>query len=123
MPQQAGLKDGASGTSVTADDFIANVMAALDSAKAQNLVEYDVTATSSGLFDRMVICTAGSDRHARALADAAVASARKCGVKARAPEAGEGWLLLDMGLLIVHIMSENSRAYYDLEGLWEPVER
>ena len=100
-----------------------DVVAALDQAKAQDLVEYDATATSSGLFDRMVICTAGSDRHARALAAAAVASAKKSGLKVPAPEAGAGWLLLDMGLLVVHIMSAKARAYYDLEGLWEPFDR
>ena len=118
---QAGLKTDAAGAAGC--DFIADVMAALEAAKARDVVEYDVSATSSGLFDRMVICTAGSDRHARALADAAVASARGRGVKARTPEAGDGWLLLDMGVLIVHVMSAKSRAYYDLEGLWGPPDR
>ncbi|MCY4325590.1 MAG: ribosome silencing factor [Betaproteobacteria bacterium] len=114
---QTGLKDSAA-----AGGLVKDVLAALDAAKAKDIVEYDVSATSSGLFDRMVICTAGSDRHARALAEAALASARCAGFKSRAPEAGEGWVLLDMGLLVVHIMSAKARAYYDLEGLWEPID-
>ncbi|CAM9739269.1 unnamed protein product, partial [Chrysoparadoxa australica] len=29
-----------------------------------------------------------------------------------------GWILLDYGDLIVHIMTPKSRAYYDLDGYW-----
>jgi ribosome-associated protein len=28
------------------------------------------------------------------------------------------WLLIDYGDLIVHLMSPEARAFYDLEGLW-----
>ena len=33
-------------------------------------------------------------------------------------EADSGWVLMDYGDIIVHIMSQDMRAYYDLEGLY-----
>ncbi|CAM9676519.1 unnamed protein product [Phaeothamnion confervicola] len=36
-----------------------------------------------------------------------------------------GWILLDFGDIIVHVQTEKSRAYYDLEGFWakgEPID-
>ncbi|CAN0399765.1 unnamed protein product, partial [Scytosiphon promiscuus] len=33
-----------------------------------------------------------------------------------APESG--WILLDYGDIIVHIMTPKSRSYYDLEAFW-----
>ena len=33
------------------------------------------------------------------------------------------WVLVDYGPLVVHLMSPEARAYYDLEGLWADAER
>ncbi len=33
-------------------------------------------------------------------------------------ESGEGWILLDLGDIIVHIFSPEQRNYYKLEDLW-----
>lgn len=33
-------------------------------------------------------------------------------------EANSGWVLMDYGDIIVHIMTEDKRRYYDLEGLY-----
>lgn len=29
-----------------------------------------------------------------------------------------GWLVLDLGNIVVHLFSPDQRDYYDLEGLW-----
>ena len=33
-------------------------------------------------------------------------------------QAGEGWLVLDFGDVVVHLFSPDMREYYDLEELW-----
>ncbi len=67
----------------------------------------------------VMIMTAGSDRHARALADHMQrelrSTARPFGVEGY--QQGQ-WILLDYGDVIVHIFQQDARLYYDLDGLW-----
>lgn len=68
----------------------------------------------------LLIVTATSDRHARALADYFMERARELKVKLLGLEGYETgqWVLLDYGDVIAHIFQETTRDYYDLDGLW-----
>ncbi len=56
----------------------------------------------------------------QALADAALEEAKKRGHLCRSVEGYEdsGWILLDLGDVIVHLLTEESRDYYRLDRLW-----
>lgn len=42
--------------------------------------------------------------------------------KSRKPETGDDeWRLLDLGLIIIHLMSKSARDFYELERLWSPI--
>jgi ribosome-associated protein len=95
------------------------VTAALDK-KATNL---DVLAVGelTSIADYFVICSAGNERQAQAVADNVVERLRdEMGVK---PLLVEGttpgrWVLLDFGDFVVHIFTEDVRRFYGLERLW-----
>jgi len=70
--------------------------------------------------DYLLLLGATSDRHARALADFLVAELRGQKVRPLGVEGAEGgqWILVDFGDVVVHVMQEQARQLYDLDGLW-----
>lgn len=68
----------------------------------------------------LVIMTATSDRHTRALADFIQEEMKKDGQRPLGVEGytGSKWILLDYGDVVVHVMQKDTREYYDLDGLW-----
>ena len=85
----------------------------------------------SPVTDFFVLATGTSARQMRAVADRAVDAARDmgerpCGAEgidmAEGPEQAR-WLLVDYFDVVVHIFTQESRAYYDLELLWGDASR
>ena len=70
--------------------------------------------------DYFVLATGGSDRHVRALAEAAVEAAARGGAKALGVEGKSigRWVLVDLGEIVVHVFSDEARDYFGLERLW-----
>ncbi|MCO5607367.1 hypothetical protein L7F22_061563 [Adiantum nelumboides] len=74
--------------------------------------------------DLMVVVTGISDRHVRGIADALVYKIKKKGI-VESPlyptiegQIGGKWLVVDCGNIVIHVLDEESRAYYRLEDLW-----
>jgi ribosome-associated protein len=92
--------------------------------KSENPVVLDVRGLS-GVADYFVLLSADSDRQAAAVADAVDdrltgMGAQRLGAEGRS---GGGWVLLDFGDVVVHVMSPEARGFYDLEGLWADAPR
>jgi ribosome-associated protein len=90
--------------------------------KAVNLQILDVRKLTS-ITDYMVICSATSTRHAKALADHVVVQAK---ANHSPPLGVEGqqtceWVLIDLIDVVVHIMLPQAREFYNLEKLWSHV--
>jgi ribosome-associated protein len=95
------------------------VIDALENVKAQDIKIFDTTHLTS-LFDRVIIASATSNRHTRALATSVAASAREQGHRVQAMEGedtGE-WVLVDLGDMVIHLMQPIIRQYYNLEEVW-----
>ncbi|MCG6872262.1 MAG: ribosome silencing factor [Gammaproteobacteria bacterium] len=97
------------------------VIQALEDAKARDLRVLDVTGLTD-ITDYMLVATGTSDRHVGAVAERVVETLRAAGVRPLAGIEGESgasdWVLIDFGDVVVHVMREDARRFYDLEKLW-----
>lgn len=103
------------------------VVDALDDMKAQNITVLDVRGRTS-VTDFMIIATGTSSRHVAAVASNVEEKIKKSGVTPNGTEgrSSSDWVLIDLFDVIVHIMTDQARHFYDLERLWgepEPQER
>ena len=93
---------------------------ALEDKKGEDILLMDIADISS-FTDYFVICNGTSDRMLGSLADAVLETAKK-GFRINASVEGEpidGWLVVDLGDVVVHLFSPDQRDYYDLEKLWD----
>ncbi len=93
---------------------------AIDDAKAFDVTVIDVSKHTS-ITDYMIICTGRSSRHVKAIAAQTMELMKTAGVPAMHDsgiETGE-WALVDFGDFIIHIMQADTRAFYNIEGLWQ----
>ena len=95
----------------------------LDDLKALDIVCIPVTQLTT-IADIMIVCTAITARHAMALTNNIIIVLKKAGINVRSEGENQGeWVLIDGGDIIVHIMQAKTRAFYDLEGLWQHDEK
>ena len=93
---------------------------ALDSKKALNIKIIKIKDISS-LSDYFVIATGTSSTHVKSLADEVEEKLDEAGISVTHIEGyrSDSWILLDYVDVVVHVFSDEARAYYDLERLWQ----
>ena len=96
-------------------------VAALEDIKGRDIVVLDVRKMTS-LFDKIVIACADSTRQSRALSNHLQEKLKTLGARVHGVEGERAaeWILVDLGLVIVHIMLPAVRKHYNLEELWTP---
>ncbi|MCG6937466.1 MAG: ribosome silencing factor [Gammaproteobacteria bacterium] len=104
---------------MTIDELKQLVINALEDLKAEDITVLDVRDKTT-VTDWLVIATGSSNRHVKSIANNVVVEAKEAG---KPPLGIEGendgeWVLVDLGDIIVHVMQQQVREYYDLESLW-----
>ncbi len=91
----------------------------LEDKLGQNIMILDLSKACD-FTDAFVLSSATSDRMLNSLADAVTELVKKnFGLNAIVEGTPQsGWIVLDYGYVIVHLMAEETREYYQLEELW-----
>ena len=109
-------------TAVVPDEVQA-IVDALDDKRAKDIAVLDLSGVSESL-DWFVLATGESNLQLQALEEAVLERLKGMGRRPRGVEGpSQRWLLIDYGELVVHLMSPEARAFYDLEGLWADADR
>lgn len=100
-------------------ELLKKVEGVLDDRKGQNITIIDVIGKTS-VTDYMMIVTSTSERHGKALSNYVVEAVKENGVIPLGVEGQKGsdWVLVDLGDVILHVMTAQSREFYQLEKLW-----
>lgn len=105
-------------------DLVRCIVRAADGRKAENIVAYRVAKVST--LTTFIVILSGNSRPQ----NQAIAAAVKNDVEEEfdmlpgatgVPEgtADSGWMVLDYGGVMVHVMTPKSRLYYNVEGQWQ----
>lgn len=118
-PTSNNVVDSLTSKSSQVQSCLQVVQDALLDVKAKDIIQFDVSTISS-VSDAIVIASGTSTRHVKALADNVAEESRKAGFR---PIGVEGerdaeWILIDLGIVVVHVMLPTARKFYDLESLW-----
>ena len=68
----------------------------------------------------MVVCSGNSKTHVQSIGENVALEAKRNGlppIGIEGKDTGE-WVLVDLGSVIVHVMQESTREFYQLEKLW-----
>ena len=100
--------------------LLAFVLDKIDDLKARDVQNFDVSSTSS-ITDCMVICSGNSKKHVQSIAENVIVEMKKIDLPllgAEGMDTGE-WVLVDLGDVVLHVMQEGTRDFYQLEKLWQ----
>jgi len=104
---------------MNAEQLLAVATTALEDLKGVDIVTIDVRDKTT-VTDYMIVATGTSNRHVKSLAEAVVEQSKEAGVR---PLGSEGedqgdWVLVDLGDVVAHVMTQEKRDFYNLEKLW-----
>jgi ribosome-associated protein len=104
---------------------VSEAISACQDKKAEEIAVLELEKESGAFTDYFVVCSGTNPRQIQAISDEVEGRLQKAGLR---PTHVEGyklaeWVLLDYVDFVVHIFSEKSRKYYDLERLWKSAKR
>jgi ribosome-associated protein len=103
---------------MTSEEKLNHIVAAADELKAERIETLDVRGKTS-VTDFFVVCSGTSDRHIASIADKVQEELTKLKSKpVRVEGENSGWVLQDYGDVVLNVMREETRQFYDLETLW-----
>ena len=101
------------------DEQVKVVVDVIDELKGEEIVTLNVLEQSVDM-EAIIVATGRSIPHVKGIANNIKIEAKRLNMMVLGIEGSEfsEWVLIDLGEVIVHIMTEKTRAFYKLEKLW-----
>ena len=104
---------------------VSEAIQACQEKKAEQISVLELEQGSGAFTDYFVVCSGTNPRQIQAISDEVELRLKRAGVY---PNSIEGykqaeWVLIDYVDFVIHIFSEQSRRYYDLERLWKSAKK
>lgn len=100
---------------------IQNIIEGILDKKGHEIVDINLSALENSICDNFIICHGTSGRQVDAIAQSVEKMVKEnTGEKPWHKEGYQNaeWILLDYVDVVVHIFNEQTRKFYNLEGLW-----
>ncbi|HEO64259.1 MAG TPA: ribosome silencing factor [Spirochaetes bacterium] len=101
-------------------DYALSIAELLSSKKGRDVLVIDIEQINS-IADFMVIATADSNLHQGALARTVDDKLHDLGIKkfhALDTSTDSPWILMDCGMILINLFTDEGRTFYSLEKLW-----
>lgn len=101
--------------------LVDTIIEGMDDRKAEKITVLDLSDIENSVCDYFVICEGNSNTQVSAIAGSVEKKVReKTGEKPWHVEGQEQaeWVLVDYVDTVAHVFQRETRAFYDLEGLW-----
>ncbi len=94
------------------------IIGALLDKRAHDIIVLDVRKIS-GITDFIIVAGGSSDRQLKTIADNVISSfkPRPLGQEGLTAPSSR-WIVIDYGDMIIHLIHDDLRLYYNIEGLW-----
>ena len=108
---------------MTLDKQIKIVENVIDDLKGENVITLNVMKQCDDI-EAIIIATGRSVQHVKSMATNVSMEAKRVGMVVLGIEGKQQseWALVDLGEVVVHLMTEKTRDFYKLEKLWSTEE-
>ena len=103
------------------DELISIVINGIEEVKGEDIQLLDLREIENTVCDYFIICSGNSNTQVKAISNSVQKLVGKQGQEKAWHVEGESvaeWILMDYVNLVVHIFQKDTRAFYDIEGLW-----
>jgi len=101
-------------------DRIAKIKELLDEKRALDIIDYDLRNTDY-FVDYVVVATTMADKHSKALLDHLKKTLKPLGETFLGVDESDDWTVIDLGDVLIHLMSEEYRAKYQMDSFLKEI--
>ena len=99
---------------------IAKIKELLEEKKALDIIDYDLK-DNDYFVDYVIVATTMADKHAQALLDHLKKTLKPMGETFLGVDSNDDWTVIDLGDILIHLMSEEYRARYQMDRFLEEI--